>query len=189
MPIEKEVKLKIDHHEFLNILKSRGFTFRVVMEISQEDLYFDDDQCSLLLADEVLRVRKEGSTVKLTYKGPRTGAGPQKVREEIEGIIGSEECTKILSKIGINEECPSDEGSLTRILSRNGFSAKVLVKKERTLIKLDGIDLRVFLDKVYKLGEFVELEGDSSIDLVRHLELACRIVVPAYAHLIHVLQE
>gem|GEM_PF-930897 len=189
LSMEKEVKLRINHQEFLDILKSKGFSFKVVTEISQEDLYFDDDQCNLLLTDKVLRVRKEGNTVKLTYKGPRVEVGPQKVREEIEGIIGSEECSKILSKLGIDEECPSDENSLMRILSRNGLSARVLVKKERTLIKLDGMNLRVFLDRVYGLGEFVELEGDNPIDLVRHLGLTCKIVVPTYAHLIHVLQE
>lgn len=188
MGTEREIKLKIRHDEFLNILRKNRISFKMLDTVEQEDLYLDTDSCDLLASGRVLRIRIVGDSIRITYKGQREGGGMEKVREEIEGQIGSKECAEALLKVDMNGECPSDYDELLAMLSRRGYSPKVVVRKVRTLLTLDGYDAEVVLDYVRDLGEFVEIEGEEATDLVNLLGLACRAVAPSYADLIHALK-
>lgn len=189
MGTEREVKLKVSHSEFLDILRKKGIAFKILDTIEQEDLYLDTDSCDLLLSGRALRVRIVGNAVRIAYKGPREGGGIEKAREEIEGQIGSKECMEALLKVGIDGKCPSNYGDLLAMLSKWGYVPKLIVWKMRTPLALEGFDVEVALDHVKDLGEFVEIEGEKAIDLVRLLGIACRAVIPSYADLIHALKQ
>ncbi|MCD6348849.1 MAG: class IV adenylate cyclase [Candidatus Korarchaeota archaeon] len=189
MGVEREVKLRIEHSEFLTLLEGRGFKYNIVETEEQEDLYFDNPSCDLLLEDRVFRLRRSSGTVKVAYKGPREAMGAEKIREEIEGVLGSEECSKALQRIGICTECPENEENLVRLLRENGFDVKIVVKKERKRIEVRGVPLKITLDNVEGLGEFVEVEGIGSLEFAKSLGLTCNAVIPSYAHLIHALKH
>ncbi len=189
MGVEREVKLKIPHCEFLSLLRRKKISFKILETIEQEDLYVDTRSCDLLTSGRVLRVRVMGNLVRVTYKGRRESGGIEKVREEIEGELGDEKCRKALSKAGINVNCPSELNELMNLLSSRGYEVKIVVWKRRTPVLLDGFNVEVTLDYVRDLGEFVEVEGDDAMDLVRLLGIACRAVIPSYADLIHALKQ
>ncbi|MDK2383826.1 MAG: class IV adenylate cyclase [Candidatus Korarchaeota archaeon] len=187
--MEREVKLKIPHSEFLSLLRGKKISFKILEAIEQEDFYMDTRSCDLLTSGRVLRVRIIGNLVRITYKGRRKGGGIEKVREEIEGELGDEKCGKALSKVGINVNCPPELNELMNLLSSRGYEVKIVVWKRRTPVLLDGFDVEVTLDYVRDLGEFVEVEGDDAMDLVRILGIECRAVIPSYADLIHALKQ
>ncbi len=189
MGVEREVKLKIPHSEFLNLLRRRKISFKVLETIEQEDLYMDTRSCNLLASGKVLRVRITGDSVRVTYKGRRESGGIEKVREEIEGNLGDEECKEALYKVGIRKDCPTEFSELMNLLSDSGYEVKIVVWKRRTPIILEGFSVEATLDYVRDLGEFVEVEGEDAMDLVLLLGIACRAVIPSYADLIHALKQ
>ncbi len=189
MGVEKEVKLKIPHGEFLNLLRRKKISFRILETVEQEDLYVDTRSCDLLTSGRVLRVRITGTDIRVTYKGRREGGGIEKIREEIEGELGSEKCGEALYKVGIRGKCPGKLEELMDLLSSSGYEVKIVVWKRRTPVLLDKFDAEVTLDYVRDLGEFVEVEGEDAMVLVRLLGVACRAVVPSYADLIHALKQ
>jgi len=185
LTLEREVKLRISHSAFMRALRSAGMTYELKSSTSQEDLYLDFDDCRLMLSDSVLRIRSSGDGVWITYKGPRHFEGGEKVREELEALVGSEECQTILGKLGISERCPKDLERLLGVLNELGIKERVRVRKRRRELRINGMELRVYLDDVEHLGEFVEVEGEGSMKLVRMLGMNCRVVIPSYADLIH----
>lgn len=106
-------------------------------EGTQEDVYFRHPERDFGKTDESLRLRKEADGAELTYKGPRMPGQHAKAREEVT----------------MKTDNPL---ALQRILERLGFKEAYLVRKTRTTYQLDK--LRVDLDKVEGLGEFIELE-------------------------------
>ncbi|MEM4477192.1 MAG: class IV adenylate cyclase [Candidatus Korarchaeum sp.] len=189
MGLEREVKLRVSHSDFIEALDLLGLTYGFVDSNFQEDIYLDFDDCRLMLNDSALRLRVSGDVVRVTYKGPKRLEFGEKVREEIEGPLGSEECEAILRIFGISKECPKDLMSLLEDLRRFGLSESVRVRKRRKELRVIGLSLRIYLDEVEGLGEFVEVEGDGSMELVRKLRMSCKVVIPSYAQLIHALRS
>lgn len=186
--MEVEVKLKVAHSNFLEMLDSIGLEYEIAGSYIQEDIYLDFNDCRLLLRDSALRVRLSGGSISITYKGPRRLENGEKIREELEAFIGSAECDDILRRIGIPLKCPHDLMSLLESLRNFSVSERVRVKKVRTELRLKGFRQRIYLDRVEGLGEFVEIEGEGASELVKKLGMVCNIVIPSYAHLVHALR-
>jgi len=111
--------------------------------VEQRDCYFDRQDCPLLKNDSGLRVREDvgpdGSKISICFKGPRQ-KGIFKRREEIE-----------------IELAVSDSAKASLLLKRLDYAPRLTVEKNRQLWQLDNC--LVCLDKVKKLGCFVEIEG------------------------------
>jgi len=106
-------------------------------DLLMEDVYFAHPSKDFGMTDEALRLRKKDDGAELTYKGPRMKAVSAKAREEITVKV-------------------EDPLNTQRILERLGFREAHTVTKKRTAYQLDK--LRVEVDVVDGLGEFVELE-------------------------------
>lgn len=108
-----------------------------IAEDAIEDVYFEHPGKDFGKTDEALRLRKKGDTAELNYKGPRMKGDRVKAREEI----------------GLKVD-----NALTaqRIVERLGFKEFCTVRKMRVSYELDKI--RIDIDTVEGLGEFVELE-------------------------------
>jgi adenylate cyclase class 2 len=108
-----------------------------VSEGTIEDLYFAHPAKDFGKTDEALRLRKKNDAAELTYKGPRIKSENIKAREEVSVDVGSDLAAQ-------------------RIVERLGFKEICVVRKRRKSYIYDK--LRVDLDDVEGLGEFVELE-------------------------------
>lgn len=130
--IESEAKIKVAAS--LARRRLEGIGARFLHTQRQVDVYFQHPCRDLFRRDEALRIRKTGNGSRLTYKGPRA-EGCIKIREEIEVAVGSE---------------------MAILLEHLGFRRIATVVKERTLYTYGR--LLCALDKVEKLGEFLEIE-------------------------------
>lgn len=110
---------------------------RLVFDGSMEDLYYRHPGRDFGKTDEALRLRKTGEEAELTYKGPRMRTEDVKAREEVT----------------LKTENPL---AMQRILERLGFKEGYILRKTRKSYLVDK--LRVEIDDVEGLGEFVELE-------------------------------
>lgn len=104
---------------------------------TMEDVYFAHPSRDFGKTDEALRLRKTQEGAEFTYKGPRLQSEWSKAREEVT----------------LRTDNPL---TVQRIIERLGFKETYVVKKHRTSYMLDK--LRVDVDLVEHLGEFVELE-------------------------------
>ncbi|OGS42578.1 MAG: hypothetical protein A3K67_02310 [Euryarchaeota archaeon RBG_16_62_10] len=107
-------------------------------QCDMEDVYFSHPARDFGKTDEALRLRKMEGLSELTYKGPRMKVQDVKAREEIT----------------LKSPDPVD---VQRIVERLGFKELHVVRKKRTSYLLDK--LKVEVDEVEGLGEFVELEA------------------------------
>lgn len=108
-----------------------------ITEETMEDVYFAHPGRDFGKTDEALRLRKKPDGAELSYKGPRMNVDRAKAREEIN--------LKIDNALAAQ-----------RIVERLGFKEVCVVKKRRKSYSLDK--LRIDVDDVEGLGEFVELE-------------------------------
>lgn len=108
-----------------------------VSEGAMEDVYFAHPSRDFGKTDEALRLRKRDGVAELTYKGPRMRMEHTKAREEITAKVG-------------------DPLAAQRIVERLGFQERYVVSKRRATYVLDK--LRVEVDEVEGLGQFIELE-------------------------------
>ncbi|HUG89810.1 MAG TPA: class IV adenylate cyclase, partial [Planctomycetaceae bacterium] len=97
--------------------------------------------------DEALRIRQNGGTNRVTYKGPKVDL-QTKTRREIEIAFG---------------ESPGDGERFAEMLRLLGFREVRAVRKRRTPCDLtwDGRSVEVSLDEVDGLGTFVEIETEA----------------------------
>ncbi len=102
-----------------------------------EDIYFAHPSRDFGKTDETLRLRKKEDGAELTYKGPRMHMDSAKAREEIT----------------LRTDNPL---TMQRIVERLGFKESFVLRRTRNSYLLDK--LRVEIDDVEGLGEFVELE-------------------------------
>lgn len=148
MTLEIELKAHCDDHQALaDKLLDLGALFVETSE--QRDLYFNHPSRDFKSTDEALRVRQIGQSHILTYKGPKLG-GPAKSREELEvAVENQEELKLILLKLGFRE------------------SGKVLKVRDLYIWK----EIRICLDRVDGLGNFIELEkiGTASKSIEKEL--------------------
>jgi adenylate cyclase class 2 len=133
---EIESKFRSPGNEKINTALSR-LGARKVWEGDTEDVYFAHPTRDFGKSDEALQLRKKDGAAELTYKGPRMKLEHTKAREEITVKL-------------------EDPLAAQRIVERLGFAEKYVVRKHRSTYILDK--LRVEVDSVDGLGEFVELE-------------------------------
>jgi len=108
------------------------------------DLYFNHPARDFKKTDEALRLRRVGPVNRITYKGPKLDA-TTKSREELDLAL------------------PDGEAAFenfSALLGALGFTPVGEVRKERRKALVDWQDRRVevSLDRVDRLGTFVELE-------------------------------
>jgi adenylate cyclase class 2 len=155
---EVELKLRADHEAVRERLADAGA--ERTDTVTQRDTYYDAPHRDFAETDEALRVRRERrtpepsgtvrrrewdadpveETTRVTYKGPLVETA-SKTREEFETAV-------------------ADAAEFASILDGLGFEPAYTVEKERERYRLDGYT--VSLDAVRDLGEFVEVEREST---------------------------
>jgi len=134
--LEVESKYRSPGNEKIEKALIRLGAKKIVTQL-MEDTYFAHPSRDFSKTDEAFRLRKHEGVAELTYKGPRMRTENSKAREEVTLRI---------------------DNPLTaqRIVERLGFRESYVVKKTRSSYLLDK--LRVDVDDVDGLGEYVELE-------------------------------
>ena len=143
MGFEVEVKFRVvNRDDLIHRLEERHAT--PTDPVEHEDVYFAHPSRDFAQTGEAFRIRGEGETNRITYKGPKWG-GPTKTREEIE--------LEFLAGL-------DHRGDLRLIFERLGFTVVATVRKERTSYQLDvqGRVMTVVLDRAAMLGDFAEVE-------------------------------
>ncbi len=170
MATEIEAKLKVDtHEEIVRRLDKANAQF--IAEVLQTDLFFDTPEKMFAKSDRCFRLRRQQSEkevkIYLGYKGPKE-KGNFKKREEIEIEVDNADAVE-------------------NLLGILGYSKSMTVEKKRRIWQLN--DCEVALDKLPRLGLFVEIEGpdDKKIAEVQnklglaHLEHICQ----SYAEMVN----
>jgi adenylate cyclase class 2 len=146
---EVEVKVAADHADVRERLAEQGA--ESYGAVTQRDTYYAAPHRKFAETDEALRIRRvhhaTGETETLvTYKGPLVD-DESKTRREHETAV-------------------DDDAAMDGILRELGFEPAAVVEKERERFGLDGHT--VTLDAVTDLGEYVEVETESSdVDAAR----------------------
>lgn len=133
--MEVEVKARVEDLDEVRA-RLRELGADLVDQRREADVYFDHPERSFAETDEALRVRRQGSQTRLTYKGPRVDE-TTKTRKEIELAV-------------------ADDERICSLLAALGFQASGEVAKQRETHRLRG--MTVTLDQVDGLGSFVEVE-------------------------------
>lgn len=143
MNYEVEQKFRVnDSVQLREQLEAAGAQFSDAKR--QVDRYFAHPARNFAETDEAFRLRQDGETNRITYKGPKLD-GEAKTRREIELPL------------------PSIENYLedfTKLLESLGFQVVAEVAKTRTpgSIAWQDRQLEIALDEVSEVGSFVELE-------------------------------
>jgi len=132
--IEIEIKARADHDEVLKALKEAGASFEKTAD--QADVFYNAPDRDFGETDEALRLRRQGSSAYLTYKGKKLDK-VSKTRKEVEAQV-------------------CDPQKIEDILLSLGFRKTYSVFKKRDIYHLKGAEICV--DRVEGLGDFVELE-------------------------------
>lgn len=144
MGYEVEIKFRVEDHAAVAAqLARRGVL--AGLPLVQDDAYLTHPCRDFARTDEALRLRSEGQSHYITYKGPKLG-GPTKTREELEVAIG--EGPEIRAQVGL-------------LFERLGFRQLLEVRKSRLPFGLTyrGRPMVVTLDRVGDLGAFAEVEA------------------------------
>lgn len=112
---------------------------------SETDVYFAHPSLDYTKTDEALRLRRKGTSYTITYKGPKIDSDT-KTRREID------------LPLAVNEENSFE--AWFALLEALGFRPAGEVKKSRRKVRVywQDANVEVSLDKVERLGDFVELE-------------------------------
>ena len=161
MPYEVEIKFRVPNHDALiEALAAIGAVPSLTTPHS--DLYLAHPERDFAKSDEALRLRRDGETNAITYKGPKRG-GPTKTREEVEVVF---------------EPGGESREKMARIFQALGFRPVADVKKVRTSYDVPGRGrpMAVTLDVAEGLGSFVEVEaiaaGDDDLPAAQQAVLA-----------------
>lgn len=177
MTIEIEVKLKMSHKAFLEKLREAGIEFRIIRTREIVDEYYDTADMKLYRNDRALRIRKIDGKLLLTFKGRRLKRKPKYRLEKEAEMSDKSGIAEILNLVGI--EIPSREltvRELRGILRQNGFTQILKISKKRSTVQIPVFkDLKIYLDSVELLGEYVEVEGKHSLQLVANLNISDKI--------------
>lgn len=150
--IEAKV-LEIDRETLINKLQALGATFDFEDEFFA--IYFDDEDRRLSGKQQVLRIRKEGNDLRMTFKAPHadTQAGIRS-REELELPIGDFEMMRV-------------------ILQRLGYLEYLKMRKIRTQYSLDGthIVIDTHIDDLAYIPPYLEIEAPSHEALFQMADL------------------
>lgn len=140
-----EIEMKFPVADFQGIeAKLREWGAEPQSPLQEADHYFNAPDRDFAKTDEAVRVRRIGTSNRITYKGPRQ-KGPAKTRTEIE--------------VGLAEGTAAAEG-FCRLLVCLGYRPTAVVRKVRIASRFPrgDFDLEVCLDEVEKVGRFVEVE-------------------------------
>ena len=137
MAIETEIKVIVPRTVITATCARHAWTLRTPRTF-EDNWLWDTPDGRLRQRHELLRLRRFGRRVTLTWKGPVAGASHYKVREEWE--VGVEDLTV-----------------MQRILERLGFRVWFRYQKYRTEYTAEN-DLHIMVDET-PIGTFVELEG------------------------------
>ena len=144
MPLEIEVKLRVDDHEAVRD-RLRAVGAEYAGKVRETNIFFDRPDGSLRKSDSGLRVRftttAEDPIPKalLTLKGPRQTTGLRS-REAFDLTL-----------------TPHDQ--IVPLLRALGFAQRLLFEKDRESWRID--ECLVELDTLPQLGKFTEIEGPS----------------------------
>ena len=154
MPIEIEIKLKVENHDSLRAaLTSLGA--QRIGAVLETNTFLDTSAHTLLAEDRGLRVRRNTDPASghsesiITYKGPRH-PGPLKRREELELTV-------------------ADHAQAVELLQALGFQRILTFEKRRESWQLN--DCKIDLDELPILGHFIEIEGPSSEAVLKARDL------------------
>ena len=135
---EVEVKIRIsDRAAVRRLLRSNGYLVVHRRVFESNDVY-DTADATLRNSRRLLRLRRAGTQVLLTFKD-KPIAGKHKTREEIEVTL-------------------SDAGAFASILGRLGFKMAFRYEKYRTEYAKPNFSGLILLDET-PVGDFLELEG------------------------------
>lgn len=144
MSYEVEMKFRVHDH---SALAGRLSDIGVLSDVpqAQDDLYLAHPSRDFVVTDEALRLRRDGQSNHITYKGPKR-PGPTKTREEIEVPFA---------------DGPEGRADMARVFDRLGFQMVLEVRKTRLSYRLKHRNrpMIVTLDKVEGLGAFAEVES------------------------------
>jgi adenylate cyclase class 2 len=140
MSVEREMKVPVAALDPLRAALAELGARRVEPATFEDNLVLDDAAGTLASAARLLRLRRWGTVVTLTYKGPATFANGVKHRQELETTVADLEAT-------------------LAILATLGFSPVRRYQKRREVWQADTV--QVALDET-PIGYFVELEGDEA---------------------------
>ncbi len=137
--LEIEIKAACpDRDEVVRRITAMGGMF--LHGLDQEDRYFNHPSRDFRITDEALRVRFDGRTAVVTYKGPKLSP-VAKTRHEVE--TGIEDLSK-----------------MAQILTLLGFRESGVVRKRREVYSLG--DVEICIDRVDGAGDYIELEKIAS---------------------------
>lgn len=116
----------------------------------ESDHYYNAPDRDFGKTDEALRLRRVGTSSRITYKGPKQ-PGPTKTRTEIEVPLADGD---------------GPAGDFLRVLEKLGYRATAVVNKKRTSYAMRRGDfvMNVCLDDVERVGRFVEVEIVATAD-------------------------
>ncbi|MEM0378151.1 MAG: class IV adenylate cyclase [Thermosphaera sp.] len=158
--MEREVKFRvsIDPQDLKKMLIEDGFSVKTFCD--EEDIYFDKEGHVFSTSDQALRLRKrtctEGSSLRLTYKGPR--------------IKGFEDGVKAREEIELRLD-PDDYSRALALLRKIGFTIQWRLSKKRLILAKEGMEASI--DFFEPLGVFFEIEmkkDDAVLDFKRLIE-------------------
>jgi adenylate cyclase class 2 len=136
--LEQEVKLAFDTIEAARLAVTTAGGRLVVSRRLLDDRLYDTEDQRLRRSGCAFRIRRDGSTTLLTFKGPGQ-PGPVKSREEIETSAGSPEAAEaLLSALGLRQWF-------------RGQKYREEYKVGPTTVTVDGTPI----------GVFVEIEGEA----------------------------
>jgi adenylate cyclase class 2 len=143
MSFEVEIKFRVDDHEEL-AQRLVGLGAVEGPRDLQEDMYLGHPSRDFGATNEALRLRRDGNTNRITYKGPKL-AGPTKTREEIEVDFSSG---------------PEGLATMLKLFEALGFRPIALVCKTRRSFSMEhrGHRVCISLDHAQGIGPFVEVE-------------------------------
>ena len=120
-------------------LFERGF--ELVGSLHQTDIIFDRPDASLFNSGRKIRIRIEGDSAELTYKGPFTGNDEASRRSELNLSIS-----------------PEQVSGFRVFLEALGYPVCFVVPKRRTILRRSR--MKVTFDDWPMIGCLVEIEGD-----------------------------
>ncbi|TWT48368.1 class IV adenylate cyclase [Botrimarina hoheduenensis] len=125
--------------------------------VTQSDTYFNHPARDFAATDEALRLRSQGDTLVVTYKGAKQ-PGTTKTRYELELPLVAD------TAVGWSE-----------LLVHLGFRQVLTVSKRRATCswQRDNRSIEIAFDQVEGLGAFVEIEAIAQDDADRQAAEAC----------------
>lgn len=142
---ETEIKFKVDS---LEEIKQKLLQLNAEQKNNclETNYCYDTEDKKFHQKDHLLRLRKAGNKITLTFKGEREFDGKLKKRKEIEVNVEDFDKTK-------------------NILEHLGFSLYRIWEKDREIFLLDNTE--IVLEKIPFTGSYIEIEGSAeNIEMV-----------------------